>query len=759
MRHNQFVTVLDLATLISLACISVCHSAFSNGQNINQTLCSTLYLLNVLPYPDKSVNSWDKAYELIPAGHLAAEQINNCTDILPGHELKLINIDSEACGTNLITKGVINVYRELVNPNRTCIVGVIGLLCSRTADAISPIISHPNIGGYVHIAASTSPSPGHHESYHFKESSLFHIIGSSSVLNEATLGLMSIYSWRRIASVHSESQFYLRSTSADFINRVLSNSEYELVAHINNYSSTETFNIINHVGARVSYWSVTPEMAAHHLCHAFQMNFTWPSYVYIFQEYYNVDRLQLLETETSCSGEELQRAMEGMFIVDYRLYIEDDMKLVSGVNYSKYQQLYSEKLKEFADNTGEVLQQNDPYANSVYDQVWAFALAINKSLKSVETLQNLSYEDHWFGKTQLTLSKILKNNLKQVSFQGASGQIDFSKNQESPTHVNIFQIQNGKCNLIGIYDPYNRNITLTEAAPHISDVPPDAFATVYQLLPLWLGICFVVLQGTLFGLTTANLLLILKWKDKTGIKATSPYLSLLMMIGCYSLCVAPMFHIARRMFVLSTVTVRFLCYLETWTSVGTDLILGVLFLKLLRVYHIFRTFGKTGRCWSDHYLLVYTLAICVGKAAIVIIWNVTNSIHPEIHKVYVKKPDQLPYYATTVTCHSPGEWFVATALYSGVLLFLLVILAVETRHIKKKNFKDTKKVNTFIFLVVMIIIISTSLRIFFHEVDHQTGTDIAEWLPSFAIPLVCQVCLFVPKTLPLALKRIIKGSA
>ena len=39
------------------------------------------------------------------AGHLAAEQINNCSKILPGHQLKLSNIDSEACGINIVSKG------------------------------------------------------------------------------------------------------------------------------------------------------------------------------------------------------------------------------------------------------------------------------------------------------------------------------------------------------------------------------------------------------------------------------------------------------------------------------------------------------------------------------------------------------------------------------------------------------------------------------------------------------------------------------
>lgn len=68
-------------------------------------------------------------------GHLTAEQINNHSDILLDYKLNLTDIDSEACGRSKITKGLVNVYRELVNPTishrMSCIIGIIGLFCYR----------------------------------------------------------------------------------------------------------------------------------------------------------------------------------------------------------------------------------------------------------------------------------------------------------------------------------------------------------------------------------------------------------------------------------------------------------------------------------------------------------------------------------------------------------------------------------------------------------------------------------------------------
>ena len=752
LSHCQFVT-WTIASLILLM------PSQSQGQ------CPTLYLLNIVPYPvsDGSVASvilWDRAFELIPAGQLAAEQINNCSDILPGQKLELINIDSDACGINIVSKGTTNIYRELVNPNQTCIVGVIGLFCSPVTSAISPIISHPNIGGYVHIAASTSPlrrvSP-----LNSRDSSLFHIIESSSVFNEATLALMHTYNWQRITSVYTESDIYFKSTSDDFINRVLStNPEYKLVTRIpisdNSLADiTKTFNIINNNGARISYWSVTYEVP-NLLCKAFQRNFVWPGYVYIIQEH-GIGKI--LQIETSCCREEMLKAMEGVFILDYRLYVENDTELVSGLSYSEYQSLYTQKLKEFANATNEDIQSN-VYANSLYDQVWAFALATNNSLPSVES-QNLSFEDYGIGKRVPILSNILKNELKNVTFQGASGRIDFSQNQGSPTFVNIFQVQNGNPKLIGVYDPFSHNVTLTEAALHVSDIPRDTFETIYELLPPWLGGCIAVAQITLFGLITINLILIIWWKRERDIKATSPLFSTLMMIGCYSLCAAPLFQTVYRMFVIDNmVLVTSLCHLKIWASVGIELILSTLFLRLLRIYRIFHAKQMTmmNDYWMDKYLLIYVLSICMGKVFLLILWNSITPISSKTVLEYV--PSGLggtgfPHYMATTHCIISPVWLAITLLYSGILLLMVVVLAIETRHVENDLHKDTKKVNVFIFLVVIVLAITVPLWIIFEKINIKIGA-VFEWLAFFSVPLLCQICLLAPKTLPLAIKFTLK---
>ena len=719
--------------------------------------CTVLRLLNVQPYPDDGVFAgFDSGLDLVPAAHLAAKEINNRSDILTGFDLEIVDIDSEACGREIITKGLINFYRELVSqdPSR-CIVGVIGFVCSSVTNVLVPIISHQNIG-YVILANSVSPAHRNIKEY----PNLFHTISPSSVHNEALLSLMQRFNWRRIGVVYDSFTIIYRTTATDFIqqalNFILSKIELTtLVPIISNSPNviSEAFDSINAEEARITYWQGSDDQNAVCLCEAYRRQLLYPGFVYILRSNpHSVDNL--LAANTNCNKKEMLHAMEGVFMLDYRLEVDDDTVLISGWNYSEFRQRYAKELEEYAGISNETLHVNI-YGNSFYDQVWAFGLALNNSLPFIHS-ESLSFSDYTINGNPGPISRIIKRELMKLSFQGASGQIDFSDDhgQRTPTYVNIFQVQKGKPQLIGVYNPYSHNVTLTEATPLINDIPPDTFDTVHRLLPPWLGICLLTSQGILFGLITTNLFLILKWKNETDIKATSPYLSLLMMIGCYVLCVLSMIQIANRTFVLSTMVMKSLCYLETWTSLGTDLILAVLFLKLMRIYQIFRTFGKISEYWHDQYIFIYILAICLGKAVLVILWNSTDSIGIKVHKEYVKDPDQLPYYIDTVICYSSRIWLVATELYSGVLLFLVVILAVATRHIKRENFKDTKKINTFIFSVLIVNVSSIALRIFFLEVGNQIGDDIAEWLPSFSTPLLCQVCLLFPKILPLAFKLI-----
>ena len=744
LRTSLILSVTLLLLLLLL--LDLC----SGGLQSQQQHCAILYLLNVRPiYPalDRAVPVWDGGLNVSPAGHLAVEQINNRSDMLPGYELGLIDVDSEACGVSAISRGVVNVYSELVNQNH-CIVGLVGLYCTAVTNVISPIVSHPDIGGYVQIAASTSRLQD--RTTLEASANLFHMVGLSSEFNKATLALMYALRWCRISLIHHTSDFFHDSMANDFVQRIGTYyRDLELVARLpiatTELHFKEAFDTITDSEARISYWSVTATESAYLLCEAYNRGLYWPGYVYILQEP-SIDRI--LEVQTSCTKEQLMIALEGAFSLQYRLFADNNTILESRLSYSEYWRMYNEKLEDFS-SINNVTLSATTYANVLYDQVWAFALAIDSLIGSY----NVSFENYTVESAN-KVSVFLKSELKNLSFQGASrsGKIQFNGSQEISSYISVFQVQNGTPKLVGIYDPSVRNVTNV----NISDVPEDRFSLEYNLLPVWLGVCILLVQIALLSLISTNLILTLVWRKNKEIKATSPILSTSMMVGCYFLCLKPIILVMYRMFELTESDTEPLCILEHCLWVGFDLILATLFFKILRIYNIFREHQMTmmSKYWIDRYLFVYVILVCLGKAILLIIWYSIDPYHPKIIEVYVKTP--VPYYDGTLHCTSDNisVWTAVTLLYSGVLLLMSMILAIMTRH-NRSIYKDTKKVNLFIFLVVLCLAITVPLWIVYHlHGDRETQSNVMEWLIYFSIPVLCQICLFVPKTLPLVLREI-----
>ena len=702
-----------------------------------------LYLLNVQPYPDNRIFAgWDKGFELIPAGHLAIKQINNRSDILPGYRLELIDIESEACGISIINTGYVNFYRHLVQPN-SLVVGVVGLFCSTVTAAISPVVNHPQID-HVQITASTSPLFQDISAY----PRLFHTISFTTVFNEAVVTLMAKFQWRKIGLIYNSVGVYFFSTADNFLSRLEANFSVDLFTSFPLQAQfiPELFSKVKNVGVRIIFTSLTVPEGATLMCEAYRRRLLWPGYVYIF---YERTVQELLDSETSCDKSEMLEALEGILLLQYKLQANPTQRLVSGLTYEEYHKAYLQHLYKFAVSTDIPELQANNYATVLHDQVWAFALALNKSVENIKSL-NASIADYTFGQSKIT--DTIAHNLESVSFQGASGYIRFHSNRETETSVNIFQVQSGQAISVAVYDPNEDNLTLTDPE-FVFTVPADQFEVVYELLPCWLMITIFCICGLAYIMTTVILVLFLYWRNEPEIKATSPYLSLVMFAGCYLLYTAILMRTVHQSFVIGFNAFTAICNMDVWfRSIGLNVIFGTLFMRLLRIYHVFRVFRKTSKLWSDQFLFLGVLLICSGTLIILILWTAIAIPHLEETQMYISSA-QPPYYRGTRRCSSRnlGIWVITAHAYNGVIILLVMFLAVQTRHIERCNFKDTKKVNAYIFTVVAIIAIAVPLwYIFSHtQVKSELGGHITAVITYLSIALLGQVFLFASKTLPL----------
>ena len=185
------------------------------------------------------------------------------------------------------------------------------------------------------------------------------------------------------------------------------------------------------------------------------------------------------------------------------------------------------------------------------------------------------------------------------------------------------------------------------------------------------------------------------------------------------------------------------------------MIFATLSLRLLRLFHIFRSFHKTGKFWSDKYLFLYLLLICSIKVLLLFLWTYLDTLRPKITRECV--PSAIPpHYQVSIECDGQNWvfWLLATSLYSGILIVFVLFMATQTCHIEKINFKDTKKVNVFIFLITIILAIALILWVLFDALRMEIGAHVCEWLAYFSVTMLCQLCLFSPKLLPLVIKKI-----
>ena len=729
----------SIAVLLLINCISYSKQQIGSS---DLSLCETLYLLNVVPFPNNGTFAgWDKAFELIPAGHLAAKHINDRLDLLQDYKLEVIDVPSEACGRSIIVEGLFHLYAEILGPKKTCVLGIVGLYCSTVTDIIAPIA---NLAGFVQLAASTSPL--HRDNPLLP--SLFHTIASSTVFNEAMIGMMNEFHWKRINLLHDSLGFYFQSTASDFVKLIYSESDKELIAKVpvlpQISAISEIFDIINEEEARIGYFSITEGEAATIMCGAYKKNFLWPGYVYTLHER---SLSQILLTKVDCTQEEMRKALEGVFLLQYRLFSPKDTVLISGITYEEFHEEYVRELNKLASQTGMDLEDN-VYANTLYDQVWAYALALNESNGSVNFI-NSSYKENgveYYARIKEELAK----ELKGVSFNGASGLVQFGNQQEVQTFVEIYQVRNGSQVLIGVFNSYNKSIEFMNDFDK-SAVPGDRFDILYDTIPQWLGIIVIICDSILFLLILFNAVSITYWKRQPEIRSGSYFLSLLILIGCFLMCLSPIMQTVQVLIVPNNPTVfSITCNSQVWFFIiGLNLIFVTLLLRLLRIFHVFRSYHSTSKLWSDKYLFLYIILANSVMVTFLVIWMVVDPLHQLTDENYISSAHP-PYYLVNTYCssNSMGVWLTISLSLIGVVMAMAIFLAVQTRHIKRKNFKDTKKVNVFIFSVCIILCTTIPLWLILVTVGVNIGAYVCNVLSDLAVAAVCQFCLFLPKTIP-----------
>ena len=169
-------------------------------------------------------------------------------------------------------------------------------------------------------------------------------------------------------------------------------------------------------------------------------------------------------------------------------------------------------------------------------------------------------------------------------------------------------------------------------------------------------------------------------------------------------------------------------------------------MRMLRVYRIFTYFGKLGKQWSDGVLFAGILAIVGTYIIFLTVLQVVSTRNGVNFEMLVIPEGSFPYYEVVQAC-SPPNVTTFTLFECGILFFniAVVVLAILTRKIRRQHFKDTKKVNMFIYLDFLVFYTLLPLLVII------TNREIQVYLlfvTSNSTAFLCQMFLFLPKVLP-----------
>ena len=735
----KIVMDLSLSLLISFTVLSGFLSTRGAGEDGSANMLSgKVQIIVVVPTTasesycsSTQLPMWERGDEILPGAFFAEDEINNDLTLkwmMP--EVEVVPIKVPRCDINTrIDRFVGNLTSASSN-----VVAVVGYFCDNMAYYFSQIVGHGRYGA-VQISATSPLVPRTRDS--LKVSHFYQILPSASLLAEAAVMLIRALNWSRIGIINQ----------GLYHDKHFTRIKEEFLSYARQYNITTVFHIEHNVfntpreilkelrnsTAKIVVVFLPPFEAMELICEAYQAGLRWPDYAWIYIETNGAD---LVSESKSCTANRMVIAMDKVILINFDMSQvgRENESIVSGRKYSHFYDKYIMKVKELSKNNCLQMQSN-PYANLMYDSVWAIAIAMNRSYANF----NL-----WDGKSTVNT---IDEELSQLSFSGASGFVNFSQSA-SAVHppVDIYQ------GLNVLIDSYNtRYGTVMVNQSILGKIPDDELDIVYQLYPKYLTAILLAFSIISFIFTTATMSLYIHYRKNPEIKASSSLLSLCMFIGCYGLVISSLLHtVASGCVSHGKVLGYAICTGNTALfNVGLDIIMATVCAKTIRIYRIFTSMSRLGHKWSDKSLFAVIVLVVSGKLLLMIIWAAVDTNH--LLNVRTTSFNSIPpHYVIVQKCHSEqlGLWVGLAFGYTIILFVPMIISAVLTRRIDKDPFKDSKKICGLVAFLFVLVFIGSTLWFMLRNIGANIASKVIYSVGFTLAALACQIFLFLPKIVP-----------
>ncbi|XP_058959557.2 gamma-aminobutyric acid type B receptor subunit 2-like [Pocillopora verrucosa] len=392
-----------------------------------------------------------------------------------------------------------------------------------------------------------------------------------------------------------------------------------------------------------------------------------------------------------------------------------------------------------------------------FDTMWGVMLALKESSKELPNSMPLEQNvKRFLGNARIT--KTIELKLRNVSFEGLTGPVSFTKNEERSGIVIIRQYQADRTALVPIGEYHiiqDKFVVYDEFKDTLwkdNHQPMDHSQRELEFMKIQVPLIAAMWGFAAIGIACSSGFLCFNIgnRKKSVIKMSSPNLNSIIVMGCM-LCYAAV--------ILIGLDVRFL-YVEEYTFVcnarsavlciGYSLSFGAMFSKTWRVHKIFTAgLSRDKMAIKDSHLLVTIAALLMIDVVFLSFWILTDPLQAKI--LTFEERASLENHIVTIpalyqcTCRYKTYFLAFVFTYKGLLLLFGIFLAWETRNVSIPALNDSKYIGMSVYNVFVLSIIGASVSLAFQGSVHYEAPYAILSICLIMSTSVTLLLVFVPK--------------
>lgn len=516
-------------------------------------------------------------------------------------------------------------------------------------------------------------------------SNFYYMLDSSLAIVKAVMSFIEHQQWTRVAIITEVENNFYSQTASTFLNCL---DTHENIT-ISQYKQVSSLHLDKSFDAKVVFVSASLDMVGEVLQLARKYQWDWPTHAWIFHTH-SIDDI------------DKHKLLKGVFLFQNSL-------LKNNSTISTLEHLYPD--------SGSYCNASNPYSSILCQSIIAASLLKNASLAKPHSGNNT-----------------VLNHFRSTEILFHSG-------------VDLIHILDSEAVTVGQYDTQLGHFNVINDSTLLSSkIPPGR---VYQLPSVFTRAVFSIEILVSFTLVTVNLILYICFRKEPEVKATSYMITMIIFLSCYILMLYLVLLASEHFYVRNTFK-NAICLTRSWINfigVPGPLILATVLVKMLRIYKIFHrnTFSRIGKCLSDPAILCYVLVLQVPNVLVLTLWSLLDP-----YRNMVKKALMTNSIHIRDECLSDDlvTWPLILQAYFSILAVTLTIVAIKTRKIRKKHFKDTKKVNLFVYVNILLTVFLVGFWITTRNVSNNFDAEVALHVSHTLTIFFSQCLLIVPKIYP-----------